>query len=38
MRTITKKIRIADLPDFDAEKYIKTEEDVDAHLIVIVDD
>lgn len=33
---MTKKIRIADLPDFDPAEYIKTEEDVAAYLTAIM--
>lgn len=33
---MTKKIRIADLPDFDPAEYIETEEDVAAYLTAIM--
>ena len=35
---MTKKIRIADLPDFDPAEYIQTEEDVAAYLTAIMEE
>lgn len=35
---MTKKIRIADLPEFDPAEYIQTEEDVAAYLTSIIEE
>ncbi len=35
---MTKKIRIADLPEFDPAEYIQTEEDVAAYLTAIIEE
>ncbi len=35
---MTKKIRIADLPEFDPAEYLQTEEDVAAYLTAIMED
>ncbi|MCK9394254.1 MAG: putative addiction module antidote protein [Methylobacter sp.] len=35
---MTKKIKIADLPDFDPAEYLKDEEDMAAYLNVILED
>ena len=35
---MTKKIRIADLPDFDFAEYLKTEEDVAAYLTLVLEE
>ena len=35
---MTKKIRIADLPDFDPAEYLKTELDVAAYLTAIMEE
>lgn len=35
---MTKKIRIADLPEFDPAEYIKTEADVAAYLTAIIEE
>lgn len=35
---MTKKIRIADLPDFDPAEHLKDEEDIAAYLTVILEE
>lgn len=35
---MTKKIKIADLPDYDPAEYLKDEEDIAAYLNVILED
>jgi probable addiction module antidote protein len=35
---MTTKINIADLPDFDPAEYLKTEEDIAAYLICILEE
>jgi probable addiction module antidote protein len=38
MTKMTKKIHIADLPDFDPAEHLQTEEDVAAYLTAIMDE
>jgi probable addiction module antidote protein len=35
---MTKKIRIADLPDFDMAEYLKSEEDIAAYLTMVIEE
>ena len=35
---MTKKIKIADLPDFDPAKYLKDDEDIAAYLTVVLEE
>ena len=35
---MTKKIRIADLPEFDPAEYLKSEQDIAAYLTAIMED
>lgn len=35
---MTKKIRIADLPEFDLAEHLKSEEDIAAYLTVVIED
>ncbi|MDD4929918.1 MAG: putative addiction module antidote protein [Gallionella sp.] len=35
---MTRKIRIADLPDFDMAEYLKSEEDVAAYLTMVIEE
>ena len=34
---MTQKIRIADLPEFDAAEYLKNEEDIAAYLTLVIE-
>lgn len=35
---MTKKIRIADLPEFDLAEYLKSEEDIAAYLTMVIEE
>lgn len=35
---MTRKIRIADLPDFDMAEYLKSEEDIAAYLTMVIEE
>jgi probable addiction module antidote protein len=35
---MTKKIRIADLPEFDLAEYLKSQEDIAAYLTMVIDE
>ena len=35
---MTKKIRIADLPDFDMAEHLKSEEDIAAYLTMVIEE
>ncbi|MFA6921143.1 MAG: addiction module antidote protein [Gallionella sp.] len=35
---MTKKIRIADLPDFDMAEYLKSQEDIAAYLTMVIEE
>ena len=35
---MTKKVRIADLPEFDLAEYLKSEEDIAAYLTMVIEE
>lgn len=38
MFSMSKRIKISNLPDFDAAEYLNSEEDIAAYLAAVVDD